>query len=85
MGSAARGRTRAHNIRITCANCPLFGPFLHHMLYVFTLFLKKCFLPSVGITFLQINPVHFDAKALLSVPQGGGKNTDVCDLFAPSA
>ena len=64
---------------------PPFWSFFPPLAIFFTIFLKKCFLPSVGITCLQINPVHFDAKNPLSGPPGGGKNSDVGNFFTPSA
>ena len=69
-----------HNI----LQLPLFGPFSSTCKH-FDSFFEKMLPASVGITFLQINPMHFDAKTLLSGPPGGGKNTDVGNCFATSA
>ena len=76
--------TRAPNIRITFSSSHFCSPFSSTCNH-FHSFFEKMLPASVGITFLQVNPVHFDSKNPPSGPPGGGKTTDVGNCFTPSA
>ena len=65
-----QGPQHTHHIPQLMVSWPIFSP---HALF-FHLFLKKCFLPSVGITFLNINPFDFASKISLFRPLDGKKN-----------
>jgi hypothetical protein len=75
--------TRAPNIRITFSNSHFCSPFSSTCNH-FHSFFEKMLPASVGITFLQVNPVHFASKTPLSGPSGGGNSSDVGNCFAPS-
>ena len=59
-----QGPQHTHHIPQLMVSWPIFSP---HALF-FHLFLKKCFLPSVGTTFLNINPLDFASKIPLFRP-----------------
>ena len=76
-----QGPQLTHYIRQLIASWSNFSPYA----LCFHMPLKKCFLPSVGTTFLQVHPQHFTSKMPLLDPQPDRKRAIDPLLFPPIA